>query len=58
MHMMDESQTVDYIYLDFAKTFDSVNQRFLLVKMKVFCLGDVVVRWIEAIAMLLKVCHG
>ncbi len=46
--MMDESHTVDVIYLDFAKAFDSVNHRFLLAKMKSFGLGYVVVRWIEA----------
>ncbi len=46
--MMDEIHTVDVIYLDFAKAFDSINQRFFLVKMMLFGLGDVVVRWIEA----------
>ncbi len=46
--MIDEGQTVDVIYLDFAKAFDSVNHRFLLAKMKSFGLGAVVVRWIEA----------
>ncbi len=46
--MMDEGHTVDVIYLDFAKAFDSANHRFLLAKMKSFGLGDVVVRWIEA----------
>ncbi len=42
--MIDESHTVDVIYLDFAKAFDSVNHRFLFS----FGLGDVVVSWIEA----------
>ncbi len=37
--MMDEGNTVDVIYLDFAKAFDSVNHRFLLTKMKSFGLG-------------------
>ncbi len=46
--MMDEGHTVDVIYPDFGKAFDSVNHRFLLAKMKSFGLGDVVVRWIEA----------
>ncbi len=45
---IDEGHTVDVIYLDFAKAFDSVNHRFLLAKVRSFCLGDVVVRWIEA----------
>ncbi len=44
--MMDEGHTVDVIYLDLAKAFDSVNNRFLLVKMK--SLGDAIVRRIEA----------
>ncbi len=46
--MTDEGHTVDDIYLDFTKAFDSVNYRFLLAKKKSFGLGDVVVRWIEA----------
>ncbi len=46
--MMDVYHTVDVIYLDCAKTFDSVKHRFLLVKMTSFGLGDVVVRQIEA----------
>ncbi len=46
--MIDEGHTVDVIYLDFAKAFDSVNHRFLLAKMTSFGHGDVVVRWIEA----------
>ncbi len=45
--MRDEGHTVDIIYLDFAKAFDSASHRFLLTKMKSFGLGDVV-RWIEA----------
>ncbi len=46
--MMDEGHTVDVIYLDFVRAFDSMNHRFLLAKMKSFGLGDAVVRWIEA----------
>ncbi len=46
--MLDEGHTIDVIYLDFAKAFDSVNHRFHLEKMKSFVLGDVVVRCIEA----------
>ncbi len=45
---MDEGDTVDVIYLDFAKAFDSVNHKFLLAKMKSFGIGGVVVRWIES----------
>ncbi len=32
--MKDEGHTVDVIYLDFAKAFDSVNHRFILAKLK------------------------
>ncbi len=46
--MIDEGHTVDVIYLDFAKAFESVIHRFLLANMKSFGLGDVIVRWIEA----------
>ncbi len=42
--MIDDGHTVDVIYLDVAKAFDSVNHRFPLAKMKSFGLGDVVVR--------------
>ncbi len=41
---MDKGHSVDVIYLDFAKAFDSVNYRFLLAKMKAFGLDIVVVR--------------
>ncbi len=44
---MDEGHTVDVMYLEFEKAFDSVNHRFLLAKMKSFGLGDVVVRWVQ-----------
>ncbi len=46
--MMDEGQAVDVVYCDFFKAFDSVNHRFLLLKLKSFDVGDVVVLWIEA----------
>ncbi len=32
--LMDEEHTVDLVYLDFAKTFDSVNHRFRLATLK------------------------
>ncbi len=37
--IMDEDHTVAVIYLDFAKTFDSVNNRFLLSKMRLSTLS-------------------
>ncbi len=46
--MMDEGYTVDIIYFDLVKAFDSGNDRLLLAKMKSFGLGDVVMRWTEA----------
>ncbi len=46
--MMDDGHTVDVIYFDFAKAFDSVSPRFLLAKIKSFGLGDAVMCWIEA----------
>ncbi len=33
---LDEGHTVDLVYIDFAKAFDSVNYRFLLAKLKCF----------------------
>ncbi len=44
IRMMDEGHTVEAIYLDFARAFDSINHRFLLAKMKSFGFGDVDVR--------------
>ncbi len=46
--MIDEGHTVDVIYLDFDKAFNSIKDRLLLAQMKSFGLGNVVVRWIEA----------
>ncbi len=34
--LLDKGHTVDIVYLDFAKIFDSVNHRFLLAKLKSF----------------------
>ncbi len=39
---------VDVVHLDFAKTFDSVNQRFLLAKLESFGLCERFVRWIRS----------
>ncbi len=46
--MLDEGHTVDVIYVDFAKDFDSATHRFSLGKMKPFGLGDSDVRWLGA----------
>jgi len=45
---MDEGGTVDCIYLDFAKAFDKVPHRRLLLKLKNFGISDPVLGWIEA----------
>ncbi len=42
--VMDEGQTVDVIYLEFAKAFYSVKNRFLLGKKTSFGLDDFVKR--------------
>ncbi len=33
---LDEGDTVDIVYLNFAKAFDSVNHRLLLTKLKCY----------------------
>ncbi len=47
-HFIVDVFTVDVIYLNFAKAFDSINGRFVLAKMKSFGLGGIVVRLIES----------
>ncbi len=41
---MNEGHTVDVIYLDFDKAFNSVGHKLFSVKMKSIGLGDVVVQ--------------
>ncbi len=41
---MDDGNTADVVYLDFAKVFDSVNHRFFKAKLESFGLCDKVVR--------------
>ncbi len=45
---MDDGNTADVVYMDFAKVFDSVNLRFLLAKLESFGLCEKVVRWIRS----------
>ncbi len=40
--------TVDLVYLDFAKAFDSVNLRFLLAKLKSSGIDEAVLNWIKS----------
>ncbi len=45
---LDEGGTVDIVYLDFAKAFDSVNHRLLLTKLKCYGIAPSVINWIES----------
>jgi hypothetical protein len=46
--MLDKSEAVDVIYLDFAKAFDSVPHRRLLMKLESYGIRGNVLGWIEA----------
>ncbi len=46
--LMDDGNTADVVYLDFAKALDSVYHRFLLAKLESFGLCDKVVRWMRS----------
>ncbi len=45
---LDEGHTVDLVYLDFTKAFDSVNSRFLLAKLKSSGIDGAVLNWIKS----------
>ncbi len=45
--LMDEGPTVDFVYLDFAKAFDSVNHRFLLARLMSSGIDGAVLNWIK-----------
>ncbi len=45
---LDEEDTVDIVYQDFAKAFDSVNHRLLLTKLKCYGFAPSVINWIES----------
>ncbi len=45
---MDDKNTTDVVYLDFAKAFESVNLVFLLAKLESFGLCGKVGRWIKS----------
>ncbi len=46
--LVDEGHTVDLVYLDFAKAFDSINHRFLLAKLKSSGIDGAVLNWIKS----------
>ncbi len=41
---MDDKNTADMVYLEFAKAFGSVNHKFLLAKFESFGLRDKVIQ--------------
>ncbi len=45
---LDEGDTVDIVCLDFAKAFDSVNHRLLLINLKCYGIAPSVINWIES----------
>ncbi len=45
---MDDRNTADVVYLDFAKAFDSVNHMSLLAKLELLGLCESVVRWVRS----------
>ncbi len=45
---LDEGHTVELVYFDFAKAFDSVNHRFLLAKLKASGIDGAVLNWIKS----------
>ena len=45
--IMDQGGAVDMVYLDFAKAFDTVSHRRLLIKLEGYGVRDEVLRWIE-----------
>ncbi len=47
LDILDEGDTVDIVYLDFAKAFDSVNHRLLLTKLKCHRIAHSVINWIS-----------
>ncbi len=46
--LLDEGHTVDLVYLDFAKAFDSVNHRFRLAELKSSGIDGAMLNWIKS----------
>ncbi len=45
---MDAHESVDVVFLDFSKAFDSVNHRLLCVKLRAYGVHVEVVEWIQS----------
>ena len=45
--LIDEGSTIDTVYLDFSKAFDSVPHQRLLMKLKKFNIGERTIAWIS-----------
>ncbi len=45
---LDEGNTVDTVYLDFAKAFDYVNHCLQLTKLKCYGIAPSIINWIES----------
>ena len=45
---LDEGNTIDCIYMDFMKAFDTVPHRRLLSKLRSYGFTDSMVNWVEA----------
>jgi hypothetical protein len=44
---LDKNTETDIVYLDFAKTFDSVDNNILLHKLKLCCLSGKLYAWFD-----------
>ena len=45
---LDEGKSVDIAYFDYAKAFDKVSHRLLMVKLKAYGIGGKLLAWLEA----------
>ncbi|GAB0186715.1 trace amine-associated receptor 2 [Grus japonensis] len=45
--LVDEGRTVDIVYLDFSKAFDTVSHKIFIEKLMNYGLDDQIVKWIE-----------
>ncbi len=47
-NVLDEGHTLDLVYINFAKAFNSVKHRFLLAKLKSSGINGAVLNWIKS----------